>query len=103
VAEYFADQCGYEFTKLVIPGSEVRAEALAQGQIDASILNLADIMQLSADTGHGAPRGNGLTATATQAPAACSTDPRAHTTSPTGRRHRFARSSTAVEAAAQSR
>jgi len=49
VADYFAEQYGYDFEKLIIPGSEVRAEALAQGQIDASILDLADIVQLSAE------------------------------------------------------
>lgn len=49
VAELFASEYGYEFEKLIIPGSEVRAEALAQGQIDASVIDLPDIVQLSAN------------------------------------------------------
>lgn len=47
VSNYFADQNGYTYEELIIPGSEVRAEALAQGQIDAAVIDLPDVVQLS--------------------------------------------------------
>lgn len=48
VSNYFADLYDFEYEELIIPGSEVRAEALAQGQIDASVIDLPDIVQLQA-------------------------------------------------------
>ncbi|WP_197420411.1 ABC transporter substrate-binding protein [Mycobacterium sp. NAZ190054] len=48
ISDFFARENGYEYEKLIIPGSEVRAEALAQGQIDASVIDLSDIVTLSA-------------------------------------------------------
>lgn len=47
VSQFFASEHGYEYEELIIPGSEVRAEALAQGQIDASVIDLPDVVQLS--------------------------------------------------------
>lgn len=47
VSNYFADLHGYEYEELIIPGSEVRAEALAQGQIDAAVIDLPDVVQLA--------------------------------------------------------
>ena len=47
VSQWFADQNGFHYEELIIPGSEVRAEALAQGQIDASVIDLPDVVQLS--------------------------------------------------------
>lgn len=47
VSNYFAEINGYEYEELIIPGSEVRAEALAQGQIDAAVIDLPDVVQLS--------------------------------------------------------
>jgi NitT/TauT family transport system substrate-binding protein len=47
VSQWFARENGFEYEELIIPGSEVRAEALAQGQIDASVIDLPDIVQLS--------------------------------------------------------
>lgn len=47
VSNYFADINGYTYEELIIPGSEVRAEALAQGQIDAAVIDLPDVVQLS--------------------------------------------------------
>lgn len=46
VADWYADNEGFEYQQLVIPGSEVRAEALAQGEIDASVIDLPDVIQL---------------------------------------------------------
>jgi len=48
VSQYFAELHGFTYEELIIPGSEVRAEALAQGQIDASVIDLPDVVQLSA-------------------------------------------------------
>ena len=48
VSQWFAAENGYEYEELIIPGSEVRAEALAQGQIDASVIDLPDVVQLGA-------------------------------------------------------
>jgi len=47
VSQYFSQLHGFNYEELIIPGSEVRAEALAQGQIDASVIDLPDIVQLS--------------------------------------------------------
>ncbi len=47
VANYYAQTEGFEFEELIIPGSDVRAEALAKGRIDASVIDLPDVVQLS--------------------------------------------------------
>jgi NitT/TauT family transport system substrate-binding protein len=47
VSQWFAEENGFQYEELIIPGSEVRAEALAQGQIDASVIDLPDVVQLS--------------------------------------------------------
>lgn len=47
VSNFFADLHGYDYEELIIPGSEVRAEALAQGQIDAAVIDLPDVVQLA--------------------------------------------------------
>lgn len=47
VAQYYAKNEGFTYDELIIPGSDVRAEALAKGQIDASVIDLPDIVQLS--------------------------------------------------------
>ena len=46
VADWYAENEGFEYEQLIIPGSEVRAEALAQGEIDASVIDLPDVIQL---------------------------------------------------------
>ena len=48
VSIYFAEQYGYEYEELIIPGSDVRAEALARGEIDASVIDLPDVVLLEA-------------------------------------------------------
>lgn len=47
VSQWFARENGYEYEELIIPGSEVRAEALARGQIDGSVIDLPDVIELS--------------------------------------------------------
>lgn len=47
VSQYYAKEHGFTYEELVIPGSEVRAEALAKGRIDASVIDLPDVVQLS--------------------------------------------------------
>lgn len=47
VAQYYAQNEGFDYDELIIPGSDVRAEALARGQIDASVIDLPDVVQLS--------------------------------------------------------
>lgn len=47
VAQYYAKTEGFDYEELIIPGSDVRAEALAKGQIDASVIDLPDVVQLS--------------------------------------------------------
>ncbi|MPZ87254.1 MAG: hypothetical protein GEU81_04090 [Nitriliruptorales bacterium] len=47
VADWYAEREGFDYQQLIIPGSEVRAEALAQGEIDASVIDLPDVIQLS--------------------------------------------------------
>lgn len=49
VAQYYAKEHGFEYDELIIPGSDVRAEALAKGRIDASVIDLPDVVQLSAE------------------------------------------------------
>jgi NitT/TauT family transport system substrate-binding protein len=46
VSVFFAEQYGYEYEELIIPGSDVRAEALARGEIDASVIDLPDVVLL---------------------------------------------------------
>lgn len=46
VSQWFAQENGYEYKELIIPGSEVRAEALAKGQIDGSVIDLPDVVTL---------------------------------------------------------
>ena len=46
VSIFFAEQYGYEYEELIIPGSDVRAEALSRGEIDASVIDLPDIVLL---------------------------------------------------------
>lgn len=46
VSQFFARQYGFEYEELIIPGSEVRAEALARGEIDGSVIDLPDVVQL---------------------------------------------------------
>jgi NitT/TauT family transport system substrate-binding protein len=48
VSIFFAEQYGYEYEELIIPGSDVRAEALAAGEIDASVIDLPDVVLLEA-------------------------------------------------------
>lgn len=47
VSQYYAQENDYTYEELIIPGSDVRAEALAKGQIDASVIDLPDVVQLS--------------------------------------------------------
>ena len=47
IADYYAEQSGITYEQLIIPGSEVRAEALANGNIDAAVIDLPDVIQLS--------------------------------------------------------
>lgn len=49
VAQFYAKTEGFTYDELIIPGSDVRAEALAKGQIDASVIDLPDVVQLSAE------------------------------------------------------
>lgn len=46
VSQFFAREYGFEYEELIIPGSEVRAEALARGKIDGSVIDLPDVVQL---------------------------------------------------------
>ncbi|HVR33734.1 MAG TPA: ABC transporter substrate-binding protein [Acidimicrobiia bacterium] len=48
VSIFFAEEYGYTYEELIIPGSDVRAEALARGELDASVLDLPDIVLLEA-------------------------------------------------------
>jgi NitT/TauT family transport system substrate-binding protein len=47
VADWYGEQEGFDYEQLIIPGSEVRAEALAQGEIDAAVIDLPDVILLS--------------------------------------------------------
>ena len=46
VARYYAQTEDFDYKELIIPGSDVRAEALAKGRIDASVIDLPDVVQL---------------------------------------------------------
>ena len=48
IADYYDAQYELGMTQVIIPGSEVRAEALANDQIDASVIDLPDIVSLEA-------------------------------------------------------
>ncbi|MEX0864899.1 MAG: hypothetical protein WD269_08520 [Acidimicrobiia bacterium] len=48
VSIFFAEQYGYTYEELIIPGSDVRAQALAAGELDASVIDLPDIVLLEA-------------------------------------------------------
>ncbi|HSJ34492.1 MAG TPA: ABC transporter substrate-binding protein [Acidimicrobiia bacterium] len=48
IADYYDAQFDLGMTQVIIPGSEVRAEALANDQIDASVIDLPDIVALEA-------------------------------------------------------
>ncbi len=48
LADFYDEQYSLGMSQLIIPGSEVRAEALANDQIDASIIDLPDIVRLEA-------------------------------------------------------
>jgi NitT/TauT family transport system substrate-binding protein len=48
VSVFFAEQYGYTYEELIIPGSDVRAEAIAAGELDASVIDLPDIVLLEA-------------------------------------------------------
>jgi NitT/TauT family transport system substrate-binding protein len=47
IADYYAEDAGITYEQLIIPGSEVRAEALAKGNVDAAVIDLPDVIQLS--------------------------------------------------------
>lgn len=48
IADFYDEQYDLNMTQVIIPGSEVRAEALANDQIDASVIDLPDIVSLGA-------------------------------------------------------
>ena len=48
IADYYDAQYDLGMTQVIVPGSEVRAEALANDQIDASVIDLPDIVTLAA-------------------------------------------------------
>ncbi len=48
LSEFYMDQYNITLEQLIIPGSEVRAEALANDQVDSSVIDLPDIVRLSA-------------------------------------------------------
>jgi ABC-type nitrate/sulfonate/bicarbonate transport system substrate-binding protein len=48
IADFYNDEYSLEMSQLIIPGSEVRAEALANDQIDASVIDFPDIVRLEA-------------------------------------------------------
>ena len=48
IADYYDAQYDLGMTQVIIPGSEVRAEALANDQVDASVIDLPDIVALEA-------------------------------------------------------
>lgn len=47
VADFYAQQYGLNMNQVIIPGSEVRAEALANNEIDASVIDFPDIVTLT--------------------------------------------------------
>jgi ABC-type nitrate/sulfonate/bicarbonate transport system substrate-binding protein len=48
IADFYDREYSLGMTQLIIPGSEVRAEALANDQIDASVIDFPDIVRLEA-------------------------------------------------------
>jgi len=48
IADFYDEEYSLGMTQVIIPGSEVRAEALANDQIDASVIDLPDIVSLGA-------------------------------------------------------
>jgi ABC-type nitrate/sulfonate/bicarbonate transport system substrate-binding protein len=48
IADFYDEQYSLGMDQLIIPGSEVRAEALANDQIDASVIDFPDIVRLEA-------------------------------------------------------
>lgn len=48
IADFYDEQYDLGMTQVIIPGSEVRAEALANDQIDASVIDLPDVVTLEA-------------------------------------------------------
>ncbi len=53
VADFYAQQFGLNVNLIIIPGSEVRAEALANKEIDASVIDFPDIVSFTAVYGEG--------------------------------------------------
>lgn len=49
IADFYDERFSLGMSQVIIPGSEVRAEALANDQIDASVIDLPDIVSLSAN------------------------------------------------------
>jgi ABC-type nitrate/sulfonate/bicarbonate transport system substrate-binding protein len=47
LADFYDERYDLGMTQLIVPGSEVRAEALANDQIDASVIDLPDIVRLN--------------------------------------------------------
>jgi ABC-type nitrate/sulfonate/bicarbonate transport system substrate-binding protein len=48
IADFYDETYSLGMSQLIIPGSEVRAEALANDQIDASVIDFPDIVRLEA-------------------------------------------------------
>ncbi|HEX2154614.1 MAG TPA: ABC transporter substrate-binding protein [Acidimicrobiia bacterium] len=48
IADFYDEQYELGMEQVIIPGSEVRAEALANDQIDASVIDLPDVVSLGA-------------------------------------------------------
>jgi ABC-type nitrate/sulfonate/bicarbonate transport system substrate-binding protein len=48
IADFYDEEFSLGMTQLIIPGSEVRAEALANDQVDASVIDFPDIVRLEA-------------------------------------------------------
>lgn len=46
VADFYAQEFNLNMNQIIIPGSEVRAEALANNEIDASVIDFPDIVTL---------------------------------------------------------
>jgi ABC-type nitrate/sulfonate/bicarbonate transport system substrate-binding protein len=46
VASYYLKEAGVEGKLMIVPGSEVRAQALAKGQLDATVISLEDVITL---------------------------------------------------------
>lgn len=54
VADFYVQENDLDMDQVIIPGSEVRAEALANGEIDASVIDFPDIVTLSRTYGEDA-------------------------------------------------